>query len=81
VKPHDAAAHVDCEDDRAPANNVPYTKVLANPAIRRRPLLCSLVNALSIWKWGTRLTALSSALSHGELESTGRYVGIVLIPR
>jgi hypothetical protein len=37
AKPHDAAAHADREDDRAPANIVPLHKALANTAIRRRP--------------------------------------------
>jgi hypothetical protein len=33
AKPHDAAAHVDREDDRAPANNVPRTKRLQTPLL------------------------------------------------
>jgi hypothetical protein len=37
AKLHDAAAHVDREDDRASANNVLHTKVLANSPVRRRP--------------------------------------------
>ncbi len=54
AKHHDAAAaHVDREDDRAPANNVPQGKGLANPAIRRWPKLGSgEVGAnIRMWVW------------------------------